>query len=462
MGIKITEDLLGGSKSKPQVKASKRRKATPAAPKTVEKPEIPDFEEIEAPKKVAKKTTRKAATKGATKRKSRVKVTSNLAAVMDRFKQKFGDEVFRTYEGEVKIDAIPTGSMVVDKIIGVGGIPRGRLTEIFGWESTGKTTLALQIMGNARRMGLRCAYFDYEQAMHPQLAANLGVHFDNQDCILVQPPDFEGGEEIITAVLEEEDAFGLIVIDSVPAMVPRAFHEVKPGETKPIALHARMFGDMLKKLLITIKNTNTAAVFINHARIDISASRSWGPPPIYTPGGSVARFWYSVRLYMQQVSKVKEGGEDSIMGGEKDKVARFNIVRITGEKNKVGYPYLQGEVGLVYGYGIDDAFSIAKIGVNKGIITKGGGGVYSYEDEETSEFSFKVRGEANLRTYLKENPATLMRLASLMELASADNIAPMIEVNTDHRGGGDFVEVQSSGAAASGKVVLVEDAPRTE
>ena len=368
-----------------------------------------------------RKTRKKTSTKEASKKKS------TLADKMDRLRKQYGSEVFRTYDDDVDFPCISTGSVVVDQVIGIGGIPRGRMTEFFGWESSGKTTLALQTMGVARSMGLRCAYLDFEQSMHKDLATNLGVQFDDEDCILCQPPSMEVGDEFIHDLLKEEDPFGLIVIDSVPAMVPTKIMEMEPGETSRIGYHAAMYGAMLVRLIPKITKTNTAMIFINHARVDLKAVGTWGQKdPIRTPGGSAARFYYAVRLFLQEAGKGREKLEGGDLMGDDREVAKFNIVRVTGEKNKVGYPHKQGRVALVYGQGFDNAYSVIVVAKKKGLI-KVKGSWLTYDSDDEQEFSFNIQGEVKLRRYLNENPRITDHLAERIDFVG-DQTEPMIEL----------------------------------
>lgn len=339
---------------------------------------------------------------------------SKLAQALRAVRSKWGDDVIRVPSLTVPYPVIPTGSMIIDKITGIGGIPRGRYTEIYGWESTGKTTLALQIVANATRLGLKSVYLDFEHAMDPRLAEAIGVSFDDETCILIQPNSLEQGSGIMESLIKDIPDIKLYVIDSVPAMVPEKQFDTDIGDTMPIALHARLMKVMLQKLLSPIAINDIAVIFLNHVRVKVDGNvRFGGKPQIYTPGGSIARFLYSLRLSLHEVKRWTQEAE-SVMGDTR-KVEQFNIVRVTAEKNKCGMPYQQGEVALVYGRGTDDAYTVGQVAINMQLIMKNGAW-FSYEDEDMPALNFKQQGESAVWNHLRDNPEVMERIADRCNL----------------------------------------------
>lgn len=349
---------------------------------------------------------------------ARAKKTKGLSGVYAKLNKQYGPEIFRPYNASINTPVIPTGSVIMDRIIGPGGIPRGRLVEFFGLESTGKTTLALQVLSQARRMGLRCAYLDAEQAMYPSLVDNLGIDFETDpdqfgtsDCLYAQPLSFETAEMIIDGIMEEEEnPFGLVVVDSIPAMIPEKEADVEPGQPAPVGLQARLLSRLFKKLAPKARMLDTSFIFINHVRVDMGNRAAWGPPKMITPGGNTPRYMYSVRLSLKVIKRVKEVSSEDIMG-DRDELPVYNIIRVQAEKNKVGYPYLQGDIALVYGRGTDNVFSVMKVALNKKIIqTKGSWYVYEGVSQDGECFEFKVQGERALREHLNSNPELIEHL----------------------------------------------------
>ncbi len=279
----------------------------------------------------------------------------------------------------LNVEAIPTGSLELDVALGVGGIPRGRVTEIFGPESSGKTTVALHVIAEAQKAGGTAAFIDAEHALDPVYAKNLGVDIDN---LLVSQPDTGEQALEITEALVRSGAIDVIVIDSVAALVPRAEIEGEMGDSH-VGLQARLMSQALRKLSGAINKSRTAAIFINQLREKVGVM--FGNPET-TPGGRALKFYASVRLDVRRVETLKQGTE---MVGSR---TRVKVV-----KNKVAPPFKQAEFDILYGEGISKEGSILDIAVAKDIITKSGAW-YSYEDKRIGQ------GRENARQFLKDNP----------------------------------------------------------
>jgi len=277
------------------------------------------------------------------------------------------------------VEAIPTGSLSLDSALGVGGIPRGRITEIFGPESSGKTTLATHIVAEAQKLGGTCAFIDAEHAFDPNYAEQLGVDIDE---LLISQPDTGEQALNITDTLVRSGALDVIAIDSVSALVPQAELEGDMGDTH-VGLQARLMSQALRKLAGTINRTKTALIFINQIRMKIGVM--FGNPET-TSGGRALKFYSSVRLDIRRIGAVKDG---------KDVVG--NRTRVKVKKNKVAPPFKEAEFDIIYGEGISSLGEIIDLGTEYDILEKRGSW-YSYEDDTIAQ------GREATKEWLEEHP----------------------------------------------------------
>ena len=286
---------------------------------------------------------------------------------------RLGDEV------RAPLEVIPTGSIALDVALGIGGLPRGRVVEIYGPESSGKTTVALHAIANAQAGGGICAFIDAEHALDPDYAAKLGV---DTDSLLVSQPD--NGEQAleIADMLVRSGALALIVIDSVAALTPRAEIEGEMGDSH-VGLQARLMSQALRKMTGALSNSNTTAIFINQLREKIGVM--FGSPET-TTGGRALKFYSSVRLDVRRIETLKDGQE---MVG--------NRTRVKVVKNKVAPPFKQAEFDILYGKGISREGSLIDLGVDAGIIRKAGAW-FTYDADQLGQ------GRENARGYLSSNP----------------------------------------------------------
>lgn len=280
----------------------------------------------------------------------------------------------------MKIEAIPTGSLGLDLALGVGGVPKGRIIEIFGPESSGKTTLTLHIVAEAQKRGGTCAFVDAEHALDPDYAKKLGVDIDN---LVVSQPD--NGEQAleITDTLVRSGAVDVVVVDSVAALTPKAEIEGEMGDSH-MGLQARLMSQALRKLTGSISRTQCTVIFINQIRMKIGVM--FGNPET-TTGGNALKFYASVRLDIRRIGALKD--KEEVVGSQ----TRVKVV-----KNKVSPPFKQAEFDILYGEGISKTGEIIDLGVNAGIIEKAGSW-FSYNSTRIGQ------GKENARKYLKENPA---------------------------------------------------------
>jgi recombination protein RecA len=305
-----------------------------------------------------------------------------LAAALAQIEKQFGKgSIMKMNDTQVNenIQVISTGSLGLDLALGVGGLPRGRVVEIFGPESSGKTTLCLQAVAEAQKLGGTCAFIDAENALDPAYARKLGVNVD--ELLISQPDTGEQGLEICD-MLVRSGGVDVIVIDSVAALVPRAEIEGEMGDSH-VGLQARLMSQALRKLTGNIKRTNTLVVFINQIRMKIGVM--FGSPET-TTGGNALKFYASVRLDIRRTGQIKKG--DDILGNE----TRIKVV-----KNKVAPPFKQAEFDILYGEGVSLEGEIIDIGVKLGLVEKSGAW-YSYNGNKIGQ------GKDNTRMWLKENP----------------------------------------------------------
>ncbi len=305
-----------------------------------------------------------------------------LSIALSQIQKQFGKgSVMRLGDkgGVEDIKVIPTGSIAVDVATGVGGIPRGRVIEIFGPESSGKTTLALHMIAEAQKLGGIAAFVDAEHAMDPIYAKKLGV---NTDDLLVSQPDYgEQALEIVDALVRS-GAVDLIVVDSVAALVPKAEIEGDMGDSH-VGLQARLMSQALRKLTGNLNRSSTALVFINQIRMKIGVM--YGNPET-TTGGNALKFYATMRLDIRKLTALKEGAD--VIG---------NRTRVKVVKNKIAPPFKQAEFDIYYGEGISRESSLIDLAVAVDIIDKSGAW-YSYKDQRLGQ------GRENVRTFLKENP----------------------------------------------------------
>ena len=305
-----------------------------------------------------------------------------LAAALSQIEKQFGKgSVMRMGESDIAkdIQAVSTGSLGLDIGLGIGGLPRGRVVEIYGPESSGKTTLTLSVIAQMQKLGGSAAFIDAEHALDPQYAGKLGVKVD--ELIISQPDNGEQALEIAD-MLVRSGSVDVVVIDSVAALVPRAEIEGEMGEPQ-MGLQARLMSQALRKLTANIKRSNTLVIFINQIRMKIGVM--FGNPET-TTGGNALKFYASVRIDIRRIGSIKKGEE--VIGSE----TRAKIV-----KNKVAPPFRQAEFDILYGEGISREGEIIELGVANNIIEKSGAW-YSYGKDRIGQ------GKDNTRDYLRENP----------------------------------------------------------
>jgi recombination protein RecA len=286
----------------------------------------------------------------------------------------------------MKIETIPTGALALDLALGVGGLPRGRVVEVYGPESSGKSTLAMHVVAEAQRNGGICAYIDAEHAMDPVYARAIGVDVDE---LLISQPDTGEQALEITDMLVRSGALDVVVIDSVAALTPRAEIEGEMGDTH-VGLQARLMSQALRKLTANLNKTDTICLFINQLREKIGVM--FGSPET-TPGGRALKFYSSVRLDIRRIESIKDGVE--VVG---------NRTRVKVVKNKVAPPFKQAEFDIMYGKGISREGSLLDIGVDMGIVNKSGAW-YTYEGEQLGQ------GRENAKQFLTENAEIMVEIS---------------------------------------------------
>jgi recombination protein RecA len=307
-----------------------------------------------------------------------------LSAALGQIEKQFGKgSVMRLGDGTAAYDveAVSTGSLGLDIALGIGGLPRGRVVEIYGPESSGKTTLTLQVIAEVQRAGGTAAFVDAEHALDPSYAEKLGVNID--DLLVSQPDNGEQALEI-TDMLVRSSAVDVIVIDSVAALTPKSEIEGEMGDMQ-MGSHARLMSQALRKLTGNIKRSNTMVIFINQIRMKIGVM--FGNPET-TTGGNALKFYASVRLDIRRIGAIKNGEE--VIG---------NQTRVKVVKNKVSPPFREAEFEIIYGAGISREGEIIDLGSNNGIIEKSGAW-YSYKGERIGQ------GKENTRQFLRDHPDT--------------------------------------------------------
>ncbi len=303
----------------------------------------------------------------------------------------------------MRVETIPSGALALDIALGVGGLPRGRVVEIYGPESSGKSTLAMHVVAEAQRNGGSCAYIDAEHAMDPVYAAAIGVNIDE---LLISQPDTGEQALEITDMLIRSSALDVIVIDSVAALTPRAEIEGEMGDSH-VGLQARLMSQALRKITANLNRSNTICIFINQLREKIGVM--FGSPET-TPGGRALKFYSSVRLDIRRIESIKDGAE--VTG---------NRTRVKIVKNKVAPPFRQCEFDIMYGKGISREGSVLDIGVELGILKKSGAW-YTYEGEQLGQ------GREKAKEFLAESPELMVDITEkILRISGIGEIAAEVE-----------------------------------
>ncbi|MDH3273967.1 MAG: recombinase RecA [Gammaproteobacteria bacterium] len=311
-----------------------------------------------------------------------------LAAALGQIEKQFGKgSVMRLGDNPMSrdVDVVSTGSIGLDVALGIGGVPKGRVIEIYGPESSGKTTLTLQVIAEAQKIGGTAAFVDAEHALDPTYAEKLGVNVDE---LLVSQPDTGEQALEITDMLVRSGAVDVVVIDSVAALTPKAEIEGEMGDSH-MGLQARLMSQALRKLTANIKRSNTMVIFINQIRMKIGVM--FGSPET-TTGGNALKFYSSVRLDIRRIGAIKKG--DEVIG---------NQTRVKVVKNKVSPPFKMAEFEILYGFGISREGEIIDLGVQHGLIDKAGSW-YSYGEDRIGQ------GKENVREFLKTHPETAVEI----------------------------------------------------
>ena len=296
-------------------------------------------------------------------------------------------------KGTMAVEAISTGALSLDLALGIGGLPRGRVTEIYGPESSGKSTLAMHVVAEAQRNGGTCAYIDAEHAMDPVYARAIGVDVDQ---LLISQPDTGEQALEIADMLVRSAAIDVIVIDSVAALTPRAEIEGEMGDSH-VGLQARLMSQALRKITANLNKTGTIAVFINQLREKIGVM--FGSPET-TPGGRALKFYSSVRLDIRRIESLKDGAE--VVG---------NRTRVKVVKNKVSPPFRQAEFDIMYGRGISREGTLIDMAVDLGIVTKSGAW-FTYEGEQLGQ------GRENAKSFLTDHPEVMVEISEKVLVAA--------------------------------------------
>ena len=302
------------------------------------------------------------------------------------------------------VESISTGALALDVALGIGGLPRGRVVEVYGPESSGKSTLAMHVVAEAQRNGGTCAYIDAEHAMDPVYAAKIGVDVDE---LLISQPDTGEQALEIADMLVRSGAIDVLVVDSVAALTPRAEIEGEMGDSH-VGLQARLMSQALRKLTANLNKTRTICIFINQLREKIGVM--FGSPET-TPGGRALKFYSSVRLDIRRIEAIKDGVE--VVG---------NRTRVKVVKNKMAAPFRQAEFDIMYGRGISREGSLLDMGVDLGIVKKSGAW-YTYEGEQLGQ------GRENAKAFLTENPEVMVEIQD--RILKEVGIVPTEETTVD-------------------------------
>ncbi len=327
-----------------------------------------------------------------------------LDAALSQIERAFGKgSIMRLGQREnaVEIPAISTGSLGLDLALGIGGLPRGRVIEIYGPESSGKTTLALHVVAEAQKNGGSCAYIDAEHALDPSYAAKLGVNIN--DLLISQPDTGEQALEIADTLVRS-GAIDVLVVDSVAALVPKAELEGDMGDSH-VGLQARLMSQALRKITASVARSNTLLIFINQIRMKIGIM--FGNPET-TTGGNALKFYASVRLDIRRIGSIKE--KDDVIG---------NQTRVKVVKNKVAPPFRVVDFDIMYGEGISKMGELIDLGIKAGIVEKAGSW-FSYKGQRLGQ------GKENVRAYLKSNPEVAMEIEKIIREHSGDISQKMI------------------------------------
>jgi recombination protein RecA len=327
-----------------------------------------------------------------------------LSMALSQIEKQFGKgSIMRMGETvHMAIEAIPTGALSLDLALGIGGLPRGRIVEIYGPESSGKSTLAMHVVAEAQRNGGICAYIDAEHAMDPVYAKAIGVNVD--DLLISQPDTGEQALEI-SDMLIRSGALDVLVIDSVAALTPRAELDGEMGDTH-VGLQARLMSQALRKLTATLSKSRTIAIFINQLREKVGVV--YGSPEV-TPGGRALKFYSSIRIDIRRVEQIKDGAD--IIG---------NRTRAKVVKNKCGAPFKQAEFDIMYGKGISREGSLLDVAVDFGFVKKSGAW-FTYEGEQLGQ------GRENVKQFLLENP----QLMAEIDQRVRERLAPVAAKETN-------------------------------
>jgi recombination protein RecA len=324
-----------------------------------------------------------------------------LDAALGQIERAFGKgSVMRMSDRpQVSVGAVSTGSLALDLALGIGGLPRGRIVEIYGPESSGKTTLVYHVIAEAQRRGGICAFIDAEHAMDPQYARRIGVNIDE---LLVSQPDTGEQALEICELLVRSGAIDIVCIDSVAALVPRAELEGEIGDSF-VGIQARLMSQALRKLAGSLNRSGTVCVFTNQLREKIGVM--FGSPET-TPGGRALKFYASVRLDIRRIETLKDGAE-----------AYGNRVRVKVVKNKVAPPFRQAEFDVIYGHGISWEGTVLDVGLEKAVVQKSGS-FLSFEEERIGQ------GREKAKAFLREHPDVLQRMLNRIQAVSEGSIIP--------------------------------------